>query len=1023
MRYFLQKACHGAKLRNNISIQMGEILVNTRDVLSNRPSHRWNKPNIGALFATVGQFGIQQFFDFRKDPAVEKVNAPSSKALIDETLTKEKASQLPKLMCALDVPSSRSFHVGKGLALYLQGWAFCPGNAIRRLYVLDGTRQHEIKNHSWARPDVVHCFYPAQDPTGGSLFSEFTTILPIEEIAEPETRELRLLAELKSGDMIEQSLAAFRLQPGTNRRPVKVKWPATGPKIAICMAAYNPPQELLEQQIASIIGQDHKNWICIITDDSSNSSSRRDILDLVENDKRFIYVRNRERKGFYKNFEECLSLVPVGAEFVALADQDDRWRADKLTKLVQALPENKKLAFSDCRIVAADEVVSDTYWSHRKNEYTDFLSLFLGNSVSGAASLFRSDILDRILPFPQRLVDAYHDQWIALTAQVAGGISYTHEPLYDYHQHGANVVGQVVVPYAGVSHSIGFLLKGVGNKRALVEAGRALLHQARRDFVGTLEKAIFAETLRLRNPGMPGRLGKIVNRMSRLTTSLAEVILLRFSAALRRRSTLNVEGQMMNAALGVRARNLAYRLKKAKYLQYVRKIATGSDALPKAAASGGIPSVADTNASWIIHNIQPLTLRVSKREPKRVNILLATIDFKYIFGGYIGMFSLALRLRREGFLVRIVTLEHTELDMALARERIKGYPGVEQLFDEIEIEHRYDRDDELFVNPNDRFIATNGWAAHVAHHASRKLGQDRFMFMVQEYEPYFLPMNTIAALFQQSYRFPQFQLFSTPLLRDFFKLNKIGVFSQPGAKENHAVFRNAIQKFKPSIDDMRDRERRILFYARPEAHAARNMFELGIMALAELARSPGFDADKWKCYGMGSIGGASKIRLAKNVVMEMLPKTDLQTYTERLPHHDVGLSLMLTPHPSLVPLEMASAGMWTVTNTFENKTAKSLRDISTNLIAVEPTLEGVVAGLKDAISRVDQYDKRLQGSRFDWPTDWNDAFSQATMKKIVDFLSDAPILPVAIHSPRKGTHSIRAPAFKARRLAAGSARG
>ncbi|WP_164548645.1 glycosyltransferase [Mesorhizobium sp. M7D.F.Ca.US.005.01.1.1] len=898
-----------------------------------------------------------------------------------------KKANHPELLCSLDVPSGRSFHVGKGLALYLQGWAFCPGNSIRRLCILDGTRQHEIRNHSWARQDVLQHFYPVQDPNGGSLFSEFNTILLIHEITKLETRELRLRAELKSGRTIEQSLAAFEFQPGNNRRPVEVEWPANGPKVAICMATYNPPLKLLQQQIASILEQDHKNWICIISDDSSNALSRHDILDLVEHDSRFIYVSNEARKGFYKNFEECLSLVPVDAEFVALADQDDHWRADKLTKLIQALPENKKLAFSDCRIVAGDAVVSETYWNHRRNEYADFLSLFLANCVTGAASLFRSDILDHILPFPQRLVDAYHDQWIALTAEVTGGISYTDEPLYDYHQHGTNVVGQVVKPYTGVSRSIGILLKGARNKRALVEAGRALLHKAREDFSGALEKAIFAETLRLRNPGMPRKLENITKRMSRLTTSVIEPVLLKFSGMLRRRSTLNVEGFLMNAALGVKVRNLAYRSQKSRYLQHIRRITTESAALPKAALSEATPRFEDLGANWIFHNIQPFKLRVSHREPKRVNVLLATIDFKYIFGGYIGMFSLALRLRREGFLVRIVTLEYTELDMTLARERIKGYPGIEPLFDEIEIAHRHDRAEELLVSPDDRFIATNGWGAHVAHHASRELGQDRFMFMVQEYEPYFLPMNTIAALFQQSYRFPQFQLFSTPLLRDFFKLNKIGVFSQPHAEKNHAIFRNAIQKFTPVLDDMRHRERRILFYGRPEAHAARNLFELGMMALAELARSPGFESDKWKFYGMGSIGGASKVRLAPGVIMEMMPKTDLQTYAERLPSHDVGLSLMLTPHPSLVPLEMASAGMWTVTNTFENKTAESLEAISTNLIAVEPTLEGVVQGLKDAISRVDQYDRRLKGSKINWPTTWDDAFEPSAMKKIVDFLS------------------------------------
>ena len=64
---------------------------------------------------------------------------------------------------------------------------------------------------------------------------------------------------------------------------------------------------------------------------------------------------------------------------------------------------------------------------------------------------------------------------------------------------------------------------------------------------------------------------------------------------------------------------------------------------------------------------------------------------------------------------------------------------------------------------------------------------------------------------------------------------------------------------------------------------------------------------------------------------------------ELLRDHDVGLALMYTPHPSLVPIEMASAGMMTVTNSFENKTAEAMAAISPNLIAAEPSLDGIVA--------------------------------------------------------------------------------
>ena len=67
--------------------------------------------------------------------------------------------------------------------------------------------------------------------------------------------------------------------------------------------------------------------------------------------------------------------------------------------------------------------------------------------------------------------------------------------------------------------------------------------------------------------------------------------------------------------------------------------------------------------------------------------------------------------------------------------------------------------------------------------------------------------------------------------------------------------------------------------------------------------------------------------------------------------HDVGLALMYTPHPSLVPIEMASAGMLTVTNSFENKTAEAMTAISSNLITAEPSIDGVAAALAEAAAR------------------------------------------------------------------------
>jgi hypothetical protein len=224
------------------------------------------------------------------------------------------------------------------------------------------------------------------------------------------------------------------------------------------------------------------------------------------------------------------------------------------------------------------------------------------------------------------------------------------------------------------------------------------------------------------------------------------------------------------------------------------------------------------------------------------------------------------------------------------------------------------------------------------------------------------------------------------LLRDFFRRERIGVFAGPDGERDSAVFSNAIHKFHPTREQLERDRRRLLFYARPEEHAARNLFELGMIALAELSRDPKIDLSKWSFHGIGSIDRRHTLELAPGLPLDLVPKTSLQEYTRMMPSFDVGLSLMLTPHPSLVPLEMAAAGMLAVTNTFANKTAEKLRAVSANLTGVEPTIPAIREGVIDAMSRAGDIDRRLAGAQIRWPTDWKDAFPQDTMQKIRNFL-------------------------------------
>jgi hypothetical protein len=190
----------------------------------------------------------------------------------------------------------------------------------------------------------------------------------------------------------------------------------------------------------------------------------------------------------------------------------------------------------------------------------------------------------------------------------------------------------------------------------------------------------------------------------------------------------------------------------------------------------------------------------------------------------------------------------------------------------------------------------------------------------------------------------------------------------------------------PSVEELaRRRTRRLLFYARPEEHAARNMFELGALALSR-ALDEGVLRGGWELYGIDTVGSGRTMQLGGGTVLELVPRRDQAGYAELLRDHDVGLALMYTPHPSLPPIEMAAAGMLTVTNTFETKTAEALAAISPNLLAVEPTLEGVVAGLREAVAGAEDAERRVRGANVSWSRDWSESLNDAVMERVESLL-------------------------------------
>lgn len=912
--------------------------------------------------------------------------------ILRKLLRKDSFAVTDEMRVYVDTDLSLPIQTGKGTAISIRGWCYHPDRQLRKLEILVDGVPHRVANHSMPRYDVLQNEVPHADTSGNSLTSGFWAIVPLEPVFQRRQISLSLRGTFAGGKKYVCAVGSLTLVPGCDLDPTSVSWPASGPRIAICMATYNPTQSWFIEQINSIKAQTHRNWVCIITDDSPMEEIHQQIRQVVADDPRFYVFKNATRRGSYYNFEEALRRVPIDADFIAFSDQDDIWYPDKLETLLAKFDTETQLVYSDMNLVSSDgQLVSKTFWLGRRNNYTNRYTLMFSNTVTGAASMFRASLLQDILPFPEQIGEQYHDHWVALVAAMHGVLGFVERPLYAYRQHGGNVIGHRVPGHATLFPSLSFMKRVALQRSAMKgEIKQELTHMREVYLNNVMRMVLFAIVLRQRLDNLSRSKRHLLNQFAKFDRSFWRLFWqgVRYQLGRGRKTTLGAEWYFTRAYLSNRLYNLYYGRQRQRFVNQVLAN-SGPHGLVALPATSSTTSQAEQIGivGAIYQKISPLTLDVVEDMEPYVNILTATIDFRYVFGGYIGIFNAALQLRKHGYNVRVVLLEETDYDMDNWRKKIRNYPGLENFFDQVEIAYRFDRSIPLRVSPQDRFIAGSTWAAFVSYKAAQALNQDRFIFFIQEYEPLFYNASALFAIVGEAYDLPHYAVFSTEILQEYFKQNQLGVYKEPNGDALSVSFQNAINRFHPTLEILNRERKRLLFYARPEVHAARNMYELGVISLVEATRDGYFDPAIWDIHGIGSIGDVDSLQLPNGMQLKLMPRTTLKEYIELLPTYDIGLALMYTPHPSLVPLEMAAAGMWTITNTYANKTQERLSEISTNLIAVAPTISSIKEGLRYAIDHVNDYERRIAGAKVKWATDWEEALGGKVMDKLKEFLS------------------------------------
>jgi glycosyltransferase involved in cell wall biosynthesis len=385
------------------------------------------------------------------------------------------------LVAALEHPLPATLPAGTPTVVFCCGTCFHRRAAITDLdIVVDGVR-HEPTAAGMPRPDRV-----AVDPA--AFHSGFWGTVPVPP-RQPGEVEVALAATLADGSEEVAPLGSIAIV--AREAPPPLGRPAQPGLIAVCMATYNPDPALFREQVESLRGQTDRNWVCVISDDCSSPEGFADLTAVVGDDERFVVSRSERRLGFYRNFERALRLAPAEAELIALCDQDDRWRPEKLEVLRAALG-SAQLVYCDQRLVdPGGRVLRETMWEGRRNNHTNLASLLIANSITGAAALFRREVADMALPFPETPSLQFHDHWIGLVALASGDVAYVDRPLYDYVQHAGAIFGEVsggrprrspagLLRGGRGAYFLGYLPRTVQARMLLVRCGGRLTRGKRR---------------------------------------------------------------------------------------------------------------------------------------------------------------------------------------------------------------------------------------------------------------------------------------------------------------------------------------------------------------------------------------------------------------------------------------------------------------------------------------------------------------------------------------------------------------
>ena len=358
------------------------------------------------------------------------------------------------------------------------------------------------------------------------------------------------------------------------------------------------------------------------------------------------------------------------------------------------------------------------------------------------------------------------------------------------------------------------------------------------------------------------------------------------------------------------------------------------------------------NVAFNIPEIAPIVPRPSKLNGTRLNLLIPSIEFKDTFGGVSTALRIFEKLKASVPHARILVTDAVvrDYDKTKFREYALSPPLLDSTGNSILELH--DRNNiTIDVAPGDVFLASAWWTAYTARqliHWQReyyKLEPKPLFYIIQDYEPGFYPWSSRYMLAESTYKadVPTVAIFNTGILQEFFE--RLGYTFFQKYHFNPTINPMLLEKAKIAQKTKRSSPYQLFVYGRPSV--PRNAFEIIIQGLHIWVNSYP-NAKNWNIVSAGE--KHPEIPLGNGIKLASVGKLTLEEYANELTRSSVGLSIMISPHPSYPPLEMAAFGLEVITNSFANK---DLSEGSSSIISIQNlTPESIASTLTDACNRV-----------------------------------------------------------------------